>query len=419
MVAVGAVSTGVTVAIVRLRTEPPRPGVTLHAADTVVVQPRTPPAIVEPGSGSLALEATAPRMVPGAAQRIASVDADHQRPIASVAKTLTAIEVLRLRPLGAGDPGPQYRITAADVADYRTALAAGGSVVPVSQGEVFTERQLLLALMLPSGNNIAETLARWASGTRDAFLAAANDTARGLGMASTHLADPSGFESATVSTASDLVRLGRSVLDDPALSEIVTTPQVTLPDGTVAENLDTGLKDVHGWLGIKTGNSDDAGGCLLFAARRAPDGDGDPQDAITVVGAVLGQHSSLAAATGADDRGAAIYAAESAVNSALSGYTPLHAAALLPDLSGTVGAAWGPLSPVDVGKPDQPGNFVVREGTALQLQAMSLPVPAPIDAGAPVGRLDALAGGTVVASWPVVALNRIAAPDWTWRLQHG
>src|SRR5207302_1877705 len=108
-----------------------------------------------------------------------------------------------------------------------------------------------------------------------------------LGMRQTHFADPSGFDPATVSTAADLVRLGRAVLAVPALADIVATRQATLPDGTQLRNLDTLLDTEPGWLGIKTGDSDAAGGCLLFAARRPPSGSSGPP--VEVVGAVLGQ----------------------------------------------------------------------------------------------------------------------------------
>jgi D-alanyl-D-alanine carboxypeptidase (penicillin-binding protein 5/6) len=414
---VACVAAGAAVVTVRLRAQPPLPSVSLRSAATLMVGPAAQLAVTMPVSGSIAVEVSGPRLLPGTAARVASRDADAPHPIASLAKALTAFEVLKLRPLAAGEEGPQYRITAQDVADFRAAAAGGGSYVAVSQGELFTERQLLLALLLPSGNNIAETLARWAGGSRDAFLVEAAATARSLGMTATHLVDPSGFDPGTVASAADLARLGRAVLEQPALAAIVATQHATLPDGTAIDNLDTALHDAPGWLGIKTGNTDAAGGCLLFAARRAPDGDPDPADAVTVVGAVLGQHST--AGTPAGDRGVAILAARAAVDSALRGFTPVRPGALAPAVDGTVTAPWGGSTPVALGDPTAPQPWVASAGSDLALRVSTAPAAAPLAAGAVVGRVEALAGGTLIATWPVQVLRAVPAPDWTWRLEHG
>ncbi|HEY6379717.1 MAG TPA: hypothetical protein VI316_11120 [Candidatus Dormibacteraeota bacterium] len=408
---------GAAVVTVRVRAQPPLPSVSLRSAATLMVGPAAQLAVTTPASGSIAVEVSGPRLLPGTEVRVASRDAATPHPIASLAKALTAFEVLKVRPLAVGEEGPQYRVTEQDVADYRAAAAGGGSYVAVSDGEVFTERQLLLALMLPSGNNIAETLARWSGGSRDAFLAEAEATAGTLGMTATHLVDPSGFDPGTVASAADLAHLGRAVLAQPALAAIVATQHAMLPDGTAIDNLDTALHDVPGWLGIKTGNTDAAGGCLLFAARRAPDGDPDPADAVTVVGAVLGQHS--AGGTPAGDRGAAILAARAAVNSALSGFTPVRPGALAPTVDGTVTAPWGASTPVALGDPTAPQPWVASAGTDLVLRVSTAPAAAPLAAGAVVGRVEALAGGTLIATWPVQVLHAVPAPDWTWRLEHG
>src|ERR1700682_5480705 len=98
-------------------------------------------------------------------------------------------------------------MTSADVLLCRHALAVDGSAVAVRTGEVLTERDLLLALLLPSADNIAETLAVWVSGNRPAFIASLNATATAMGMDHTHFADPSGLSAATVSSADDLVLL--------------------------------------------------------------------------------------------------------------------------------------------------------------------------------------------------------------------
>lgn len=76
-------------------------------------------------------------------------------------------------------------------------------VVAVQAGEQLTERQLLEALLIPSGNNIAWRLAAQVAGGDTVFLAEMNAEARALGMNQTIYTDPSGFDPSTVSTAAD------------------------------------------------------------------------------------------------------------------------------------------------------------------------------------------------------------------------
>ena len=217
-------------------------------------------------------------------------------PIASVAKVMTAYVVLRDHRLQGGGSGPSITVNNGDVAAYRTDLAAGQSVVLVRNGERITERQALEGLLLPSGNNLAELLARWDAGSQAAFVARMNAEARALGMRHTRYADTSGVSARTVSTASDQLRMAMRALELPALAQIVSTPQATLPVAGRQYNLD-GLLGRDGIVGIKTGSTSRAGGCFVFAAHEQLGG-----RPVTVVGAVLhqlprgGQPSIIAAA---------------------------------------------------------------------------------------------------------------------------
>ena len=107
----------------------------------------------------------------------------------------------RGHPAAPGD-APPSTLTAADVADTDRRRGQQESVVSIAAGERLTERQALQALLLPSANNIAAVLARWDAGSADRFVAEMNATARSLGMSHTRYTDPSGYDDATVSTAS-------------------------------------------------------------------------------------------------------------------------------------------------------------------------------------------------------------------------
>ena len=145
-------------------------------------------------------------------------------PIASVAKIMTAYLVLKAHPLQPGEEGPSLTITDEDVAGYKYAVQNNHSYLPVAAGTALTERQLLQGLMLPSGNNIADTIGRWIAGTDEAFIDKMNETAKALGMTNTHYADASGADDATVSNAADQIIMAQAAMQDPAFREIVAMP---------------------------------------------------------------------------------------------------------------------------------------------------------------------------------------------------
>lgn len=397
LVVVALLAATAAVAAIRIERPVPPPRLSLTFPDRLLIAPGTAPALPLPRQGSLALHSS----VDG---DIASVAATQALPIGSVAKTMTALVTLEAKPIPAGTDGPSYTITDHDVALYRQMVAAGGSVAPVSAGEVFSERGLLLALMLPSANNLAETLALWVDGDRAAFIAHLNARAAALGMTSTHFADPAGFNDATVSSAADLVKLGEAALGNPTLASIVATRSTTLPDGTVVQNLDRNLAQ-PGWLGIKTGSTNAAGGCLLFAAERVPPGGGP---AVRVVGAMLGQPTLDSVLT----------ASLAVTDAALGRYAGVDLGKLGLQVGGSVSTDWGASSGVTV-VPRQAGVVVVPLGTEMSLSAEDAPLVAPLAAGTAVAVIHAtLPGGANAAVYEVRTTTDVAEPDLGWRLRH-
>jgi serine-type D-Ala-D-Ala carboxypeptidase (penicillin-binding protein 5/6) len=226
----------------------------------------------------------------------------HAAPIASVAKVMTAYVVLRDHPLQSGQDGPTITLGGDDVDDTNRRASQEESVVPVVEGERLTERQALQALLLPSANNIAAVLARWDAGSTDRFVARMNGTARSLGMTHTRYTDPSGYDDATVSTAADQVRIVERAMRVPAFAHIVATPTAVLPVAGVVHNTNK-LLGYGGFVGVKTGSDDAAGGCFAFRAVRWIHG-----RRTTITGVVLGQSgddqidAGLAAAAAMIDR---------------------------------------------------------------------------------------------------------------------
>src|SRR5256885_5017539 len=105
---------------------------------------------------------------------IASSGNEQPIPAASVAKVMTALVVLSDKPLKPGDQGATLAMTAQDVQAYQSDFDQKQSVVEVREGESLTELQLLEGMLIPSANNLAETLARWDSGSVNAFVDAMN-----------------------------------------------------------------------------------------------------------------------------------------------------------------------------------------------------------------------------------------------------
>ncbi|TFC88875.1 D-alanyl-D-alanine carboxypeptidase [Cryobacterium sinapicolor] len=210
-------------------------------------------------------------------------------PIASITKMVTALVLLEEKPLNGKEPGPDIRFTDDDVDIYYDVLAEDGSVAPVSAGMVLSQREAFEAMLLPSANNYSISLAIWAFGSVDAYLAEAEAWLTDNGLTDTTVADTSGLSPASVSSPADLVRLGKLVLADPVLAEIVSMETSDLPIiGTVSNT--NKLLGSNGVTGMKTGTTDEAGACLLYSAEFSVGG-----ETITVVGVMLGgdTHSAL------------------------------------------------------------------------------------------------------------------------------
>jgi D-alanyl-D-alanine carboxypeptidase (penicillin-binding protein 5/6) len=204
-------------------------------------------------------------------------------PIASVAKVMTAYLVLKHYPLRAGDSGRIFVVGQDDVVDTETRRREGQSVVDVRAGEQLTEREALMAILLPSANNVAVLAAREVSGSVASFVAEMNRTARALGMSHTTYTDPSGYDDGTLSTALDQLRLAQVVAEDETLATMMATRTSWLPVAGEVTNTNA-LLGQDGFVGMKTGSDEAAGGCLMFRAVWHTESGNR-----VVIGVVLGQ----------------------------------------------------------------------------------------------------------------------------------
>lgn len=320
-------------------------------------------------------------------------------PTASLAKVMTALAVLRQRPLAVGEQGPDIIITQADVDSYHNFVAGDGSVVGVALGEHISEYQALQAMLLPSSNNMAVTLARWAFGSVEAYTKYANSFAKQQGLDSIHITDPSGYDPATVASARDLTLLGSLAMLNPVFAEIVAQPDAKIPVQGTVNNYNFMLgKD--GNIGIKTGNNDGNNGAFLFASKQQVAG----QEMI-LVGTIMG---------GPD------------LTTALKDSGPLTLSTLK-GFSATTFVKTGQ----KVGSYQVPGQasvdavaaadliFPTWNGVDFHSSTTLRPLKGPTVAGTPVGTVRVQNMTTnATSSVPVILASPAHQPTLLWRLSH-
>jgi D-alanyl-D-alanine carboxypeptidase (penicillin-binding protein 5/6) len=350
----------------------------------------TPPRLPWPNVGSAAVGASDLGL-------IATSGDVPPAPAASVAKVMTALVLLADKPLAAGQSGPVLIITDEDVATYMTDAAQQQSVVQVVAGERLDEYQALEALLIPSGNNIAETLARWDAGSVTGFVAKMNQRAALLHMTHTTFADPAGVSLQTVSTPSDLLAMGMEAMRQPALAQIVGLPQTTLPVAGIAYNVNAALGQ-SGIIGIKTGSGLSVGATFLFAAAATVDG-----RPVTLYGCVMGQPTLDIAFNSAE-----------ALIRTMSAALRFRPIVSRNDAVGSYVTAWGSRSDLvattDVTLVEWPG-MILQE----RLDAKNLVVDGPLPSGMTNGTLHIVLGDQT-ADVPLVTSSSLDPPSFTWRL---
>jgi D-alanyl-D-alanine carboxypeptidase (penicillin-binding protein 5/6) len=254
----------------------PLPAATVSRVALEEPVPATPPALPTTGASAVTLSAGEPF---GAAGEPAAV------PMSSITKTITALVVLDRHPLGAESAGETVPITSDDYLTYLDYQRAGTRTVSVYTADEWTEREMLQAMLLGSSNNHADTLARWAFGSVDDYVAAANAWLAGQGLAGTVVADATGLSDRSVGTAADLARLTALALETPAVASILAEPVTGLPSRRGVTNTTTYLPE-SGVIGVSRSYTDAAGICLQFGLDVQVEGSDEP---FRVYGAFLGQ----------------------------------------------------------------------------------------------------------------------------------
>lgn len=191
----------------------------------------------------------------------------HRLPQASTTKALTALTVI------------PHLDTNATYTAVKQDEKADGSQVGIKAGSTYTIHQLLLGLMLPSGNDAASALAN-ANGGWPKTVAEMNGEAARVGARDTSVKNPSGLDAdGHVSTAFDLVTIFREGLKLPLFRQLIGTKKASFPGklpkpGEKREvyeiaNQDRLLQQGYpGIIGGKTGYTTNAGRTFVGAASR-------------------------------------------------------------------------------------------------------------------------------------------------------
>lgn len=183
-------------------------------------------------------------------------NADARRLIASTTKLMTALVSLENTDL-----------------DEKVSVTEGmclveGSSMYLRAGEQYTVRELLLGLLLASGNDAALALAIHIAGSEEAFVRLMNRRAEELGLQNTHYENPHGLDAPMhYSSARDLAMLMVKCLDVPAFRRLVGTASAEVK-GLTLLNHNRLLTMCPGCLGGKTGYTRAAGRCLVSCCER-------------------------------------------------------------------------------------------------------------------------------------------------------
>ena len=189
-------------------------------------------------------------------------DADGWRAPASLTKLMTAMVAVDNADL-------DRAVTVA-----RDAAPMEPSVLGLSAGEVVTVRILLYGLLLDSGNDAAEALARGLM-PRSRFIQELNRKAKRLGLKDSQFTNPSGLDDGGLhSSAYDLAIIAGVVERDyPQVAQIAGTRDITIPATSTHKaftphNVNRLLWAYPGVTGLKPGYTEEAGNCVVATATR-------------------------------------------------------------------------------------------------------------------------------------------------------
>lgn len=159
--------------------------------------------------------------------------------------------------------------------DFEGLVEANAAVAGFRVGEEVTYRDLLYGLMLPSGADAAQALARNIAGSNEEYVELMNKKVKELKLSHTHFVNTTGLDiDGHYSSAYDLSKIFMYALKNDTFKEIITTDTYTTSNGrltlrsTISKALSSYNLDMSYLLGGKTGTTGNAGLCLATIAEK-------------------------------------------------------------------------------------------------------------------------------------------------------
>ncbi len=231
------------------------------------VQPLSKPVIAQPLDVPTISSESACVMDVNTGEVVYAKNEHEQRPIASTTKIMTCLLALE-----SGNVGDDITITP-------NMLGATGTLLGLEEGWQITLYDLVVAAMVLSGNDAADSIAVTVGGTKENFVSMMNERAAELGMLNTHFDTPSGLDEfsdgAHFSTAYDMALLGVEASKNEDLLTITSSVESIIYLGNpktirylYTHNYLVSTQKYEGCDGIKTGYTDRAGYCLVTHVER-------------------------------------------------------------------------------------------------------------------------------------------------------
>lgn len=208
---------------------------------------------------------------------LASLEPDKALAPASLTKLMTAYTIFRAL--------QEKQITLDDqVTVSEKAWRTQGSRMFIEVGTRVTVRELLLGMIVQSGNDASVALAEHVAGTELVFAEVMNQYAAALGMHSSHFENATGLPGERhYSTARDLATLARAIIGEfPDYYQWYSVKEFEY-NNIKQNNRNSLLWRDSSVDGMKTGHTDNAGYCLISSAKR---------DGMRIVSVVLGTASA-------------------------------------------------------------------------------------------------------------------------------
>jgi D-alanyl-D-alanine carboxypeptidase (penicillin-binding protein 5/6) len=317
---------------------------------------------------------------------------DKQLEMASTTKMMTAILILESLPLDR-----EVKVPAA-------AVGVAGSVLGLHRGETFTVEQLLYAMLLPSANDAAVTLAVADAGSVKAFVAKMNARAAEMGLTNTHFVNNCGLHAEDhYSSAKDMAKIASYAMRDPVFRRIVATHEFTLThaDGTAPRLIKTSnelLKDVDWVNGIKTGSTPWADYCLVSSASR---------DGLTLISVVLGAKD--VGTREAESKALLTYGFErTGLKKLIKGGAVVAEVPVLDPLGRQVSLVTA----------SSYTRRLLGEDEVTGKVKLSRELSLPVTAGEVLGKLEFFQGGARLGSVPLIAAQSVGLPTLRMILDH-